>query len=356
MLLPYSYTEEEDFEKGFSSYYTEHIVPLAKKHEPHRTKHRNWHVANMVMASVTGLGTSWMIVKTAWFAKAASGNSKSGNILLLPPIFCWWFFVQRPRKKYFSALKEDIVPVILKFIGNFQYSVTGSISERILEKHTGYSSSFNLFSCEDIISFEKHGYSCTILERTFWDIKKPTGKVFLYIGSKQCFNVDAVIFSKNRDKRYAHVDQRLLKKRKLNKESAFVNSEFNQLFSLHTNDPRINTWLSQQSFIQILIELSTVFDRDGMVFSVKGNSIFIELESLGNLFEVGTNHDVIIANPNDIRNLLKELKTAMHLIESLSEIVPVNHDGEISEAKNKPMIKVPETEYDNEVLTWSGRT
>ena len=93
MLLPYTYVEEEEFEKGFSSYYTEHIVPLAKKHEPHRTKYRIWHVVNIVTASIAGLGTSCVIVKAAWFAKVANGNRKSGNILLLPPMFCWWFFV-----------------------------------------------------------------------------------------------------------------------------------------------------------------------------------------------------------------------------------------------------------------------
>ncbi|MGH1378950.1 MAG: DUF3137 domain-containing protein [Alphaproteobacteria bacterium] len=355
MLLPYTYIEEEEFEKGFSAYYTENIVPLAKKHEPKRTKYRIVDAASIVLASVTGVGTSWFIIKTAWFAKVASGNRKSGNILALPPMFCWWFFVHRPRRKYFSALKEEVVPVILKYIGDFKYSTSGSISERILQKHTGYFSAFNLFECEDIISFKKHGCSCTILERTFWDIKKPTGKVFLYIKSEHCFNVDAVIFSKNRSKGNAYTNKRLLKNRRINRKSSFINSEFNNNFSLHTNDLRINKWILQRSFIQILLALSTVFDQDGMVFSVKGNEIFIELESKGNFFEVGTNYSVAIANPNDIRNFLKELMTVMNLIEVLSEIASTSNDVVISEIKSKPVIKVPETDYDNEVSTWSGR-
>ncbi len=331
MLFPYRYDEEEEFEKGFAEYYEKHIVPIGKKHEPSRNKRQIIHFFNIIIAGATGLGTSWAIIKSAWFAKAASNNRKSGNILLLPPMFCWWFFVHRPRRKYFNALKEDIVPLILKFIGDFKYSVSGNISEKILKTHTGYSpTGFNMFSCEDVISYNNDGYYCTILERTFWDIKKPTGKIFIYIKSKQSFGIDAVIISRKRDKTNKITDAKLLKKRKLNTSPILVNSTFDKFFKLHTNNDQINKWISE-SFIKTLINLNYVFDKDGLVFSVKDNSIFIELESSGNFFEVGTSHNVPVANVSDIRNLLKELIASKNLVDEIIDIT--------AKAKNEPKNK-----------------
>lgn len=357
MFLPYRYTEEEDFEKGFAQYYHEHIVPLGEKHNPKRKKRQIFHHMSAVTAVISGFGMSFLMIKSAWFAKLAQGNRKSGIILLLPPIFLWWFLVQRPRRKYFQALKEDIVPKILKFFGDFKYSVSGDISEHLFSTHTGYNYLFKLFSCEDVISFKKNDLSCTVLERTFWDIKKPTGKVFIYIKSKHSFDVDAVIISKARDKVFRAADKKLLIKRNLNCSAALVGLFFDEHFLMHTNDVRINKLLSEE-FIKNLMLLNSVFDKDGMVLSIKNNEIFIELESKGNLFEIGTNHSVPVANPADIRNFLRELTTIKSLVDNLAQAVQSITETScqsMPEDKATSSVSEPETDYLNETFTWSGR-
>ncbi len=315
MYLPYKYIEEEDFEKGFAQHYEEHIVPLAQKHDRKRPQRLLIDYTNIFAALTSGLGTSFFIFKSVWFAKYAQSSRKAGQILLLPPMFFWWLIVHLPRRKYFQAIKKELVPEILKFYGVFKYSESGEISKRILYTHTSYTPLLNSFSCEDIISFKKDDLSCTIVEKTYWDMKQPLGKVFMYIKSNYSFDIDAVIISKTRARL---ADKKILKRRKLTSKSALISPIFNKNFRMHTNDLRINKLLSE-NFINTLNHLNSVYDQDGLVFSIKDNEIFIELESKGNLFEIGEKHNVAVANSTDIRNFLHELTATFKLIETITQ-------------------------------------
>ena len=353
MYLPYKYTEKEDFEEGFAQYYHENIVPLAKRKDRGRPRRQIFHFVNITAALISGLGASYFIIKSAWFAKAAQGNRRSGNLLLLPPMFCWWFIVHSPRRRYFQSLKEEFVPKILKFYGSFVYSESGTINEDVLKLHTGYYAAFNLFSCEDVISFEKNGLYCKILERTFWDIKKPTGKVFIYIKTKHSFKADAVIISKDRDKHFRRIDRRLVAKRNLkpNPNPLLMAQRFSEYFDLYVSDSRTVNFMSEK-FIKALFLLNSAFDKDGMVFSVRENSILIELESKGNLFEICTNYGVPVANQEDIRNFLFEITTALNLVDAVTESIYTPPDIKL---KGNTKILQENSGYQNEMFEWQGR-
>lgn len=137
MKLPYEYIETESFEKGFAAYYKKHIVPLSQRYEPQRLKNKKLHIYRILFSLLTGSLGSGAILKSAWFLKLHA--RKKGNILLLPFLFLWWLFVERPKISYFSIAKAQIVPKILKFYGGFKYQTTSELKDVIIAKHMAYS-------------------------------------------------------------------------------------------------------------------------------------------------------------------------------------------------------------------------
>ena len=321
MYMPYEYREQGNFDEGFTAYYEKNIIPLAKKYEAKRPYKKAHDYLNIFTAITTGLGTSYAILKSSWFLKFAQKGRKSGNLLILPPMLSWWFFVYSSRRKYFLAVKTEIVPIILNFFGDCKYFPESTLGVRTLDTHTGYYKSFNVFKCEDIISFEHQGLLCQVFERTFWDFKQPTGQIFIYINSETHFGIDAVIFSKGR-KNASVIDKRLLKKRNLFHSPAFVNADFDfhRHFRLHTTDTEINRWLTQR-FFESLSSLKDAYGQSGLVFSVKDRSVLIQIDSKGNFFEIGQNHNLPVANQKDIRKFLEEVHTTLGLVEALCDTI-----------------------------------
>jgi len=185
--LPYEYTETEPYEKGFSEYYQKHIVPLAAKYEEKRKRNKEKNKLNIILAITSGLAGMWLMAKSLPLRGRNSGKS-----LILPPIVSWWFFVRRPKRKYFTAQKEEVLPLVLKFMGDFNYKSSGYLSPPIIATHTGYYEATNIFQCEDFISYKNENVYCKIFERVFKDVSISIGKIFLYFEFAENFNIDLI--------------------------------------------------------------------------------------------------------------------------------------------------------------------
>lgn len=317
MLTPYKYEETEPYEKGFANYYEQNIVPLAQKFEPIRKKKKIQHIGNITFALLSGLGSSWLIAKSTWFLQSRA--RKKGNILILPPMLSWWLCVKTPQIKYFNSVKKEITPLILEFMGSFEYSVYEKLDTSLFKLHLGYQFFLKKYKCEDVISYEKNGFKCKIIEKTFWDIFGTTGKVFILLEANHTFPVDAVIENNNRHKEDKKRLRSLVKKRNLNNKPTALNSDFDENFLLYLSETNNNIeWISD-SFIKELTLLNQVFDQQGLIFSIKDKQIFVELESKSNLFETGYSYSPPAVNAIDIKRLLKELDFVIKLADILSE-------------------------------------
>ncbi|MEZ5692216.1 MAG: DUF3137 domain-containing protein [Rickettsiales bacterium] len=311
---PYTFVETEPYEKGFAAYYTEHIVPIAKTYEKNRKNIIKKNRVNALLAVTTGIGSSFAMIKSAWIVKTISKTRKGGRLLLIPPLICWWFFVRRPKRKYFSGQKEKVMRPILKFMGDFNYESSGNLPAKIIANHTGYFGTANIFPFEDHISYRKGKVSCKIFERT--------GIVFLYFELTDNIGIDAVLTSRKEkgvlsrtqtDELYASLKKRLLKRRKLNKKPTYIDPKFDQYFDLYLKYGELDTSWITDKFTDELISLNKAFDKEGMLFSIKDNQVFVELETQHNLFEVGTSYSEHSINAQNIKKLLKELDFTINL-------------------------------------------
>lgn len=243
-------------------------------------------------------------------------------------------------------------------MGDFQYYTSGNLGAYILREHTGmFFPVPTLFRCEDIISFKNKGYECTLFEQTYWDIKTVSGRIFILIKSPKNFNCDAVLISGNRNKKFRHCDNNLINKRKLKQKTSKEKNSLYSYFRVFANNTLSSDWLTSNAFATYLITLSTLSHTSGLVFLVKDNYILIEMESQGDSFEVAQNYDHPIANTMDIKRLLKEIKTATGLVETLC----THLDGTLVQ-KTKTTFKKPKSvsvhislHNKNHTIIWSGR-
>ncbi len=325
MLLPYEYHETEEYERGFAEYYQKHIVPLAAKYEPVRRRKRILHFGNIGLALGAGLGGSWMILKSSWFLK---GARRGGQILFLPPVISWWVFVRRPRNNYFKVMKKEVVPLVLKFIGNFTYQTNQKLPKAVTVRHTGHGGLLaKSISCEDHIIFHHNNIQCEIYEYTQWHIWKRTGKLFMLFTAQYYFAADVVIFSKAKPNEDGFHYKELKYRRSLKKCNQFINHTFCTHFELYLPDflPNQNLdWITEE-FTNNLLELNSTYDREGLVFSIKNDSVCVQMENALDLFEPGKCYSVPAINAHDIKQLLGELHYATKLAEYIShQIMRIN--------------------------------
>lgn len=332
LLLPYEYIETEAYEKGFADYYKSRIVPLAEKYEAKRKTNRIKNRINITLAITTSFAAVVALAKTSLVAKSTS--RKSGRILLLPPIFCWWFFVHRPKRKYFTALKNDVLPEILKFMGDFKYESSGNSFSYITAHHAEQA---GILPFEDIISYKKEGINCKIFERAIWDLHKYSGTIYLALYFSGIIDLDFIIISKKLAQSFKRqnigiayglneAQKKLLENRHFDKEPVFINSKFEQYFDLYTitiepNDgtyEKITAWLTDD-FIDGLITLDNISGGKGIKFSIKYNQVLVKLMSTRNFFEVGISYNNITANAEEIKNLLKELNFTINFIDMINK-------------------------------------
>ena len=317
--LPYEYMETESYEKGFAEYYQKYIVPLAIKYEEKRIKNQIKNRINIAIAVIAGFAGISFFAKFVVPKLVVHSSRGKGNILLIPPILSWWFFVRRPKRKYFTALKKDIIPLVLKFLGDFNYQASGYLSSEIIGTHTGYYEAINIFPCEDIISYRKKEFYCRIIERTFWDLNKSVGNVFLYFEFADNSGLDIVIFSKKLNDNHTGLNKKLLTRRNLEKNIILGNTKFDQHFKLYAQEQEKTINWIEDDFIDELVYLDNAFNKDGLVFSIKDNQVFATLGSNQNLFEAGTSYNDPTANAADIKNLLKEINFTINLVEIINK-------------------------------------
>ncbi len=361
--MPYKYKEEYPFEEGFAQYYEKYIVPLAEKYEVERIKQRDGLFKRQIIAVISGIGLSVLMVKSKIFHSNGRQSHGAAKALLLPPIVAWWFFIRRPRNNYFDALKEEVLPKILAFMGEFHYEVKGKFHYSVIQEHVGLANfMYGIAACEDIITYKKEGVQCRIYERTFWTIHDGlksgyVGSIFIELTAPFDFEIDAVIFDKENEKFH----QKLIKKRGLVGEKIPISGEFDEVFSLYQRQEKKDVvapqetlddifssaqreeeiakteppkWLEQE-FINELYEMNKLFDRTGLSFSIKGNKIVLQLQTKRNLFEPGTSFDDLVFNEKDIKALLKELDFVIKLSDKVCERgVTLNRVASIIDSQN----------------------
>lgn len=321
----YKFIESEEYEKGFAKYYADNIAPLAAKYEPQRENQRFKNIINILTAITVGLGGSFLLVKSSILHGA---GRKAGQAVILPPLISWWFFVHKAKRKYFTGLKNEVIPLILKFIGDFQYKSNGEVPYFLMEIHCIRT----LFKFEDIITYTKDDSLCTIFEQAFWDVYKYSSTIYLSLEYKKPFDVDLVIISKKINLYIESQDigissglkkaqKKFLESRNFNLYPLPANDKFSQSFELYSNfsDTALINWLNDD-IIDALITLDNVFEHKGITLSIKHKQILIILKNKQNSFEAATSYNECTFNASDTKRLLKELHFAIDTISFMEKI------------------------------------
>lgn len=325
MKLPYDYDEKEAFEKGFGDYYRDHIVPIGLEHEATRDKQRDLHIYRIGVACLASISGIFLLLMSGFFAKA---GRKAGDFIIAIAMVCWWAIVRRPRTQYFTAVKQDILPLILQFFGVQSYQAKGAIDKEAYVRHGLDSTVIQKTRAEDVICFEKDGVQIQLAEKTAWDFNKNTGDLFITMTFQQPFKATLAIISKE----YFVFDSGWAARRgrvkRIIRDMKRVNdyAERHKLqFDIYSNNAeQAKLWLNEH-FFQELRELNDVFDKKGMMCSMRDNQLFVQIHTHCDLFEVANSYNNAIANAYDIRRLLKEVDFTLKMTDMIKRRAEILH-------------------------------
>ena len=355
MKLPYEFVETEPHEKGFADFYKKAIVPLAEKHNDEFN--RRWYVNlfNKSLAVTSEIVLTLVTIKYLFFANSLpKAMAALGANAYFPPFISWWLLVHRTNKEYFSAIKQEVIPVILKFKGEFAYYTNRKFPVEELNNYNLFSKEdFSTAKCDDFIEYKDDQILLRIFENIKWSFRGPS---YTYLTFEYPYNFpgEAIIYSKKLKKQH---EKRILKylsihnkknykdnfsptddlsisqlKRKKDsvykafKERSFLQDTYNDLFYIFSNNEEVEKLFCNE-FIEYLTYIGYLFEDDGLILSVKKNYLVIEIPTKIDLFEIVTDYDTPLLNAIGIKWLLKELYLAIETVDMINSIIKRNSEN-----------------------------
>lgn len=326
----YRYKETAPYEKGFAEYYQEHIVPLSQAYEPQRKSYKRFLLLGILnIFSVLIISLAVLFLYAEWVGYV---DPETGELAILIPIWAYFFFKYRRRLRFFATAKEKIIPKILAYYGEYRYR-----SEIRLLKN--YYTPHDLIMADgdkgqkDFIWFEKNDFIFSCIEqiaegeanKLFISVEMPFNDGDDFLIRNQGVKYSLIGAEKPDSLGYCWGTKRLRKLRNLKTDIEKFDKEC-VLFSNDKCREKANMLLAD-SFIDYIIRLNTLFEKEGFFFSIKGESVLISLSSGQDLFEIGENYDEPVANAAATKKFLKEFHCVKAIAEELVEYMIEYHNN-----------------------------
>jgi len=318
MKLPYTYKETSDFEKGFAEYYEKHILPLKDQLEPQRSSVESKEPRNKFFAITLSIFSFIGVMFTGKFY-ALTGGKAFGKLIVGVCVGIWWLFVGRHRTKYFYAAKEQIVPLLLKFIGDFSYEPKGKIDDEIIKSHLIFPNGFHNKNSEDCIKGVYKGVNIQISEISIHKYDNAYLFKGLLIFLENVSTLEGSIIIKPCDSFFSSSEEGSMKKKANLIPYKTESEQFDFEFKIYASSQEIAQKLLTPTFQSKLLGLNMIFSGSGLRCSYINKNILIAVPSTENLFETGT-IDIPSINADNIKRMLNEIKAVLGIVDSLLSI------------------------------------
>ena len=311
-----NFVESETFEKGFKEHYYEHLLPLVRSYEIDRIaalKKSQSNKRKAIPFMILMPFFSFFLIFITEFNSNFFEPLIWANIAAYSALYA---YIRRSLTQYSSSIKSQIFPLILKFLGNFEY-----LSENKKIKLDEYKK-YNIIphhsrsSCEDYIRGDYKSVNLELFEARL-ERRKKRGYYTVFSG---------LIIKLSVNKTFK--GQTLIKT-----DKGFVGNWFSQAFNefprVHLEDPEFEKifevfsedqvearYLLTTSFMERLLEVRKIFKSDKMQCSFLDQSLLMLLPIDKDMFEPGP-----ITEPEDFiddsKNILREMNSIFNICDTL---------------------------------------
>lgn len=319
----YRFQERADYEKGFAAYYDEKIKPVVKQLDQTRTEKleqvkKNRPKANMIFFGVLAVAISLTYLTRSVF------------FLIVGVIIAWAsrnHMINGPKDELAGMIKEQVIPLVVKFFGNYEYSSHGEIGEEILSKSKIFES-FNRYSSEDYITGR---YRDTQFAFAEIDLAYHSSGGRHHSGStRTVFKGMAIVLQMSRPATGMTAvkgeGQKGLWAWMTGKSGGlqnvkFENPEFEKIFEVYSTDENEARSLVTPDFIQRLMKLKQMYSSSAVRCCFFENRLLLavsrgESEKGDNMFEAGVSQDMEI-NLDDLHAYLAQFKGILDIIDTV---------------------------------------
>ena len=317
------YSEEGDWDKGFSEHYELHLKALVDEFERERVaaaslarKKLIWLTPLFVFIPVIG----WQLI--VWEFNETDEFAGLGLSFIVLSFVAIFWFVKESIITYQNSIKNQIFPRILDFIGEFTFSA--EVSDRVERyKNSGLLPTFSTETNEDIITGEYKGVQIELFETHLQEWKK-RGKssrlvtvfngLIINLSMNKKFNGKTLV---KQDKGF--VGNWFSKKSSKLENVKLEDPRFEKSFEVFSSDQIEARYLLTVSFMERLLAFAEIFDNTEIQLSFENNSLLMVIPLKKPFFEPGP-----ITEPEDFIDDSKSLLREMHLIFEIIETLKLN--------------------------------
>ena len=321
--LNQNYSEQGEWDKGFSDHYRLHLKALVDEFEKERVsaaslarKKLIWLTPLFVIIPFIG----WQLV--VWEFKESEDFEGLGLYFVLLSFVAISWFIKKSIVIYQNSIKNQIFPRILSFIGDFTFSA--EVSDRVEQyKSSGLLPTYSTETSEDNIIGEYKGVKIEIFETHLQKWKK-RGK-----NSRLVTVFNGLIINLSMNKKFS--GKTLVKQDKgsvgnwFSKKSTKLENvkledpRFENSFEVFSSDQIEARYLLTVSFMERLLELVDIFENAEIQLCFENNNLLMVIPLRKPIFEPGP-----ITEPEDFIDDAQSLLKEMHLIFQIIEILKLN--------------------------------
>lgn len=298
--------------ESFSELYSRHIAPLKDTLEPEQRKIRSKDTRNKVLAvSLSAASTAvllFLLIKLVPYRRR-----RAGKLIVAVWMMFWGLLVGRGRTRYFNAAKQEIMPHLVKFLGEFTYSLHGRIKYETVQQHLLFLGKF-IQESEDYICGSYRGAQIEIADTRITVRGKVLFKgVLIHIHKPGLAEGRVVI--KPCDSQFEFWEVR-----KMKRKSLFLydtnHKPFDSKFNVYASHAHTAQSLLTEELQRRLLRLNTLFRLEGLRCSYMDSGILIGIPTWDNMFEPAP-LDTAPTDKANILRMLKEIKEALSVVDVL---------------------------------------
>ncbi len=308
-------TDYQALRRDFENYYEKDILPALKKAENVRKKYM-MAFGIMSIFILIWLGFVWhkMEQGLASFKEGSGYYDFTGCLLTL--IVCW------PLFGYYRRSKENLLPLIAKFFGEFSYVYRPKLPLSLLKKSLLFKNKKEEIVADDCFNGSYKNLPTTIVE--YITLKKQYRRDEKNRTDRFVYNKTGggIIFYAKMNKKFSGQTITVADKGLFNKITRYKNlqrvgmesPEFEKAFEVYSDNQIEARYILTTIMLEYMVELKKNFPK--IEFSFFNEHIFIKIETRKNMFEC-INFFRSVINKPQIEKIFTELYLLFSIIDTL---------------------------------------
>lgn len=287
-----NFVETHEHEKGFAQFYNQNIKTIAQDFERNRVaalfesrnRLRKVYILDAILfIAFIILCFSDLTPSIKQFFLHLSKGDDGSEILIFSAIaiiFLPFYWARIPITNYQEKVKEEVIPIVLKFFKNFEYKQNDKANLEKFQKSKIIPEKCDRFFSYDLIKGSFEGINFEFCE-IFISIEKKYhfSGISLLIKLNKNFNSRTIILGGSEEN---SVRKKIIKELK---EIKLEDPKFNNIFNVYGSNQIEARYFLTTSLMERILELTQSFSGKPINLSLFDDNLLIMIPTLQNLFE-----------------------------------------------------------------------